>query len=140
MHDVMPLYYQAFGMAHAQNASGATVLVRNGFHAAMLRDTLGDPDVQCRRFNAFLAANGAALVDPATGGAFPVLVIPRSAFPATTNSQTWQASKQMTEAFNLLLSDYLKELRRVGRWKHDVTMAGMSDGVWVQLRRDYTFG
>ena len=58
------------------------MLTRDGFHTTMLWDTLGDPDIQCRRFNAFLAAHGTRLLDPLTGQPFPLLVIPRAAFPA----------------------------------------------------------
>jgi len=41
----------------------------------------------------------------------------------------------MNRAFNEELGEYLAELRRVGQWTHDVTMAGMSSGVPAVFRR-----
>jgi hypothetical protein len=55
--------------------AGRPVLTREGFHTILLRDTILDPVVQCRRFNAFLATHGARVIDPETGRPFPTLVV-----------------------------------------------------------------
>lgn len=130
VYDVMPIYYRTNRIQYTMQGT-LPVLTREGFHTTMLRDTLGDPDVQCRRFNMFLAAHGTRLLDPLTGQPFPSLAIPRAAFPAGMDQVTWERQEQMNRAFNEELGEYLAELRRVGRWTHDVTMAGMSSGVWV---------
>jgi hypothetical protein len=136
VYDALPIYYRNFSIQYVMQGN-LPILTREGFHTIMLRDALGDPDVQCRRLNAFVQTHGARLVDPATGQPFPGIPIPRNAFPATSDPATWARQRQMNEAFNRELGDYLSEMRRVGRWTHDVTMASMSNGVWV--RRDVTY-
>lgn len=121
VYDVMPIYYRCFNIRYTIE-NGLPVLTREGFHAVMLRDTLGDPDTQCRRLNAFLATHGARVLDPATGRPFPTLVIPRSAFPLSSDPGTWQSAKQMNEAFNKELSVYLKDMRTMAQQLHGVTM------------------
>ncbi|KAJ0414512.1 hypothetical protein BJY00DRAFT_305567 [Aspergillus carlsbadensis] len=129
-YQALAIYYRTHHIQHIMN--GATpVLTREGFQLMVLRDTLGDPETQHRRFNAFLAAHGRDLVDPMTGQRFPAVGIPREAFPREMDSGTWAREEQMTKAFNEELAVYLEELKRVADWRHDVTMASMSPGVWV---------
>lgn len=96
-------------------------------------DALGEPDVTCRRLNAFLAAHKNLVLDSLTGAPFATTEIPRSALPAVADQRTWERAKTANVNFNRELSGHLSELIRMGRWKHDVTMAGMSNGVWIQL-------
>ncbi|KAJ5089015.1 hypothetical protein N7532_007699 [Penicillium argentinense] len=129
-YQALAIFYRTHHIQHIMN--GATpVLTREGFHLIMLRDTLGDPETQYRRFNAFLAAHRGDLVDPMTGQRFPQVPIPRELFPRDMDSETWEREVQMTRAFNEDLGIYLEELNQTGGWRHDVTMASMSPGVWV---------
>ncbi|KAL2823765.1 hypothetical protein BDW59DRAFT_162932 [Aspergillus cavernicola] len=123
-YQAMAIFYRTHHIQHTMNGATTTpILTREGFHSMMLRDTLGDPYVQHRRFNTFLAAHGGNLVDPMTGQRFLSLVIPRASFPEAMDSETWRREEQMTRAFNEELGVYLEELNRVGAWVHDVTMA-----------------
>jgi hypothetical protein len=130
VYDVMAIYYRTYHIQYTMQGI-LPVLTREGFHTTMLRDILGDPDVLCRRINAFLAVHGPRLLDPLTARPFPSLVIPRASFPTGMDRRTWERQEQMNQAFNKELSEYLAELRERGGWMHDVTMAGMSSGVWV---------
>lgn len=136
VYEALPIYYRNFHIQYVMNEQ-LPVLNREGFHTIMLRDTLGDPDTQFRRLNAFLGVHGARLVDPLTGQQFPSLAIPRWVFPANSDTGIWDMQRQMNVAFNRELGNYLNEMKRIGQWTHDVTMAGMSTGVWV--RRDAAY-
>ncbi|KAL3483857.1 hypothetical protein BJX62DRAFT_249076 [Aspergillus germanicus] len=129
-YQAMAIFYRTHHIQHIMN--GATpVLTREGFHLIMLRDTLVDPEIQHQRFNAFLAAHGRDLVDPMTFRQFPSVPIPREALPREMDPETWSREVEMTRAFNDELGIYLEELKGMAGWMHDVTMAGMSPGVWV---------
>ncbi|KAF7594181.1 hypothetical protein BBP40_010030 [Aspergillus hancockii] len=130
VNDAMTIYYRT-NYIHYTKKGTIPVLSREGFHTTMLRDTLGDPDVQWRRFNAFLATHGIYLLDPMTGQAFPILVIPRTSFPAGRDQRTWERQAQMNQDFNEELSDYLADLKGLNQQVHDDTMASMSSGAWV---------
>ncbi|KAG2024248.1 hypothetical protein GB937_003897 [Aspergillus fischeri] len=129
-YQAMAIFYRTHHIQHIMNAA-TPVLTREGFHLVMLRDTLGDPEIQYQRFNAFLAAHGGDLVDPMTGQRFPSVPIPRDSVPREMDSETWSREAQMTRDFNEEWGVYLEELNRMGAWRHDVTMASMSPGVWV---------
>ncbi|KAL3440235.1 hypothetical protein BJX65DRAFT_316770 [Aspergillus insuetus] len=136
-YQAMAIFYRTHHIQHIMN--GATpVLTREGFHLMILRDTLGDPETQHRRFNAFMSAHGRELVDPMTGQRFPSVAIPRDSFPRDMDSETWSREAEMTRAFNEELGVYLEELKRAADWRHDVTMASMSPGVWVSWYPRYS--
>ncbi|KAL4755842.1 uncharacterized protein BDW70DRAFT_154642 [Aspergillus foveolatus] len=118
-------------MFASENHMPAPEQFADGFHLVMLRDTLGDPEIQYQRFNAFLAAHGGNLVDPMTGRRFPSVPIPRDSVPREMDSETWSREAQMTRDFNEEFGVYLEELDRIGGWRHGVTMASMVPGVWV---------
>jgi hypothetical protein len=124
VYDIMPIYYRTNHIQYTMQGI-LPVLTREGFHTTMVRDTLGDPDVQWRRLNAFLAAHGTRLMDPLTGLPFPSLVIPRAALPAGMDQGTWERQEQMNRAFNKELAEYLAELKRMAGWEHDMTMGAM---------------
>lgn len=125
VYDIMPIYYRTNHIQYIMQGI-LPVLTREGFHTTMLRDTLGDPEVQCRRLNTFLAAHGTRVLDPLTGQPFPSLAIPRAAFPADMDRGTWERQEQMNRAFNEELGKYLAELSRMGQSMHDGTMAGIA--------------
>jgi hypothetical protein len=111
VNDAKDMLYRSFGISYITR-NGQPVLTREGFHQVMLRDTLGDPDVQCRRFNIFLEVHGQRVLDPATGLPFPTLVIPRSTFPHRNDPAVLQRAKHSNEEFNRLLGTYLKDILR----------------------------
>ncbi|OJJ96293.1 hypothetical protein ASPACDRAFT_125852 [Aspergillus aculeatus ATCC 16872] len=129
-YQAMTIFYRTHDIQHVMNGH-APVMTRDGFHLIMLRDTLGDPEIQYQRFNAFLAAHRGDLVDPMTGRRFPSVPIPRNSVPRERDSETWSREAEMTRDFNEELGIYLEELNRMGAWRHDMTMASMSPGVWV---------
>ncbi|KAK3821591.1 MAG: hypothetical protein J3Q66DRAFT_367281 [Benniella sp.] len=139
VYDVLPMFYRAFEISYTI-CNGLPVLMREGFHVLLLRDTLGEPEVTWKRLNAFLAAHGNQVLDPLTGAPFPTTEIPRSALPAVADQGTWERVKTGNVDFNRELSGYLSEMMRMGRWKHDVTMASMSDGVWISYPSTSNWG
>ncbi|RAH71900.1 uncharacterized protein BO66DRAFT_447585 [Aspergillus aculeatinus CBS 121060] len=131
-YQAMTIFYRTHDIQHVMNGQ-TPVMTRDGFHLVMLRDTLGDPEIQCQRFNAFLAAHGGDLVDPMTGRRFPSVPIPRDSVPRERDSETWSREAEMNRDFNEELGIYLEELNRMGAWSHDTTMASMSPGVWQEI-------
>jgi hypothetical protein len=132
VNETLRLYYNIYSIPFTTSGPEAMpILTLSGFQALILTDTLMDPDVQFKRLNYILSNNHDRIIDPETGRPFPSNQIPRTALPVGPDWDRIARQKDLSVRFNEELSGYMRELCRMGNWKHDVTMAGMSDGVWV---------
>lgn len=129
-NEMLTLYYDAFSFQYTGQGA-MPVLTRQGFHAAMVMDTLVDPAGHLNRLNHILSRHHANILDPTTNMPFPLNQIPRDAFPVSSDGQTIQNQRSRNVQFNAQFSLYLQNMQQMQQMKHFNTMAAMPNTYMV---------
>src|SRR5438552_3117402 len=109
-NEILTIYYTTFPLPFMTPQGAMPVLNRQGFHAAILTDSLVDPGGQLNRLNNVLSRHHARILDPQTNMPFPLTQIPREAFPASGDAQTQLMQRNQNVEFNSRLNAYQGDL------------------------------
>ncbi|KAI9932587.1 hypothetical protein ASPWEDRAFT_33473 [Aspergillus wentii DTO 134E9] len=130
-NEALTILYRTFGFRFSIGQGEIPVLSRQGFHSAMLLDTLVDPTGQLSRFNHILSRRHAGILDPETNMPFPLASIPRASFPMGADQQKLLDQRNANSRFNAEFREYMAQLQGMQQQVHFATMNAMTPGYWI---------